>query len=148
LAKVKFIVDGVEILIDSTIDVKLGDVLGPKLFIFCVAKVITTWRSSYSYNLCIIRCKPDFQLTRRRPTTKADLDIDHEYADDITFTFETREDCARITPLILKHVSRWGFEVHVGSKDNNSKSEDLVCAKYPRCYANSTDYDGIDLSPI
>jgi len=66
----------------------------------------------------------------------------------MSFTFESREDCERLTPLIVKHFSRWGLEVHVGFEDNDSQSEIIFCANDLRCYANSTDFDGIDLSPI
>ena len=41
-----------------------------------------------------------------------------------------------------------GLEVHVSFENNDTKSEILFCAKDPRCYANSTDCDGIDLSII
>jgi hypothetical protein len=116
-----------------------------------MAAIMATWRSFHSYNKRVIRCKANFQLTGRRPKAKGDLEIevsDNEYANDTTFTFESREDCERLTPLIVTHFSRWGLEVHVGYEENDSKSEILFCAKDPRCYANSIDYDGIDLPPI
>jgi hypothetical protein len=128
LVKVKFIVDGVEKAIDSIIGVNQGDVLGPDVFIFFIATIMTPWRSFYSYNLYVVRCKADSQLTGRRPMTKVDLEIkvsDSEYANDTTFTFESREDCEKITYLIVKHFSRWGLESHVGFEDNASKSKIL-----------------------
>jgi len=73
---------------------------------------------------------------------------DSEYADDTAFTFESREDCAKTTPVIFKHFARWGLEVHVGTDDATSKSEILFCAKDPRCYSMPKTYDGVDLSPI
>ena len=82
-------------MIESIIGVKQRDVLGPDLYIFLMAAVMNSWRSSHSYKLCVVRCKADFQLTGRRPTTKRDLEIgvlDIEYADDTALTFETRED--------------------------------------------------------
>lgn len=116
-----------------------------------MAAVIKSWRSSHSYNLCTVRCKADFQLTGRRPTTKGDLEFDvtdSEYADDTVFTFESREDCERITPQIVKHFTRWGLEVHVGAENRSSKSEILFCAKDPRCYTNPRTYDDTNLSPV
>ena len=53
-----------------------------------------------------------------------------------------------MTPLIINHFARWGLEVHVGTKEKESKLEILLCAKDPRCYTNHANYDGIDLSPI
>jgi hypothetical protein len=43
--KVKCMIDDIEQMIDSAIGVKLGDVLGPDLFILCMAVVRRTWRS-------------------------------------------------------------------------------------------------------
>ena len=149
--KVKFIIDDVEKIIDSVIGVKQGDVLGPDLFIFFMAAVLKTWRSHSSYKLCTVRCKADFRLTGRKPATKGDMEIavsDSEYADDTAFTFDSREECAKMTPLIIKHFARWGLEVHVGTEEKESKSEILFCAKDPRCYTHLATYDGTDLSPI
>ena len=78
--------------------------------------------------MCVIRCKADFQLIGRQQKAKGDLEIevsDREYADDTSFTFESREDCERLTPLIVKCFSRWDLEVHVGFEDNDSKTEIL-----------------------
>ena len=61
--KVKFEHEGVTQTLDSIIGVKQGDLLGPDLFIFFMAAVMKTWRSSYSYSLCRVNTKADFQLT-------------------------------------------------------------------------------------
>jgi hypothetical protein len=55
--KIEFVVDGVETIIESIIGVKQGDILGHDLFIFFMAYVLKTWRSSYShtYKLCTVR---------------------------------------------------------------------------------------------
>ena len=54
-----------------------------------------------------------------------------------------------MTPLIIiKHFARWGLEVHVGTKEKESKSEILFCAKDPRCYIDHANYDGTNSSPI
>ena len=148
--KVKFDVDGATSIMDSIIGVKQGDLLGPDLFIFFMAAVMKTWRSTHDYDLCTVRCNADFQLTGRRPTMKGDLDFgvgDSEYADDTAFAFTSREDCARMTPAVVKHFARWGMEVHVGTDTKGSKSEVLFCAADPRCYKPG----GLpppDLSPI
>ncbi len=92
--------------------------MGPDLFIFFMAAVMKSWRSSHSYKLCVVRYKADFQVTGCRPTTKGNLEFgvsDSEYAHDTTFTFETREDCDLLTPLIVNRFALWGLEVHVGS---------------------------------
>ena len=64
--------------------------------------------------------------------TKGDMEIgvsDNEYVDDTVFSFETQEDYEVITPLIVKHFARSGFEVHNGSNGNNSKYMVLIVQK-------------------
>jgi hypothetical protein len=74
---------------------------------------------------------------------------DSKYADDTAFTFDSRdEESVKMTPLIINRFARWGLEVHVGTKEKESKSEILFCAKDPRCYIGPANYDGTDLSPI
>ena len=149
--KVKFEHEGVTQTLDSIIGVKQGDLLGPDLFTFFMAAVMKTWRSSYSYSLCCVNTKADFQLTGHKPTDKGiESSVpDSEYADDTAFLFESRADCQRMTPLMVEHFDKWGLEVHVGSDTNpKSKSEVLFCAADPRCYTNRTTFDGEDLSPI
>jgi len=85
-------------MIDSVIGVKQSDVLGPGLFIFFMATVLKTWRSYNPYKLCTVRWKTDFQLTRRKPATRGDMEItisDSEYADDTAFAFDSREECVK-----------------------------------------------------
>jgi len=53
-----------------------------------------------------------------------------------------------MTPLIINHFARPGLDVHVGTKEKESKSEILFCAKDPKCYIEHASYDGADLSPI
>ena len=151
--KVKFEHEGITQTLDSIIGVKQGDLLGPDLFIFFMAAVMKTWRSSNSskFSLCCVKSKADFQLTGRRPTEKGETFSvpDSEYADDTAFLFESRADCERMTPLMVKHFDKWGLEVHVGSDTNpQSKSEVLFCAADPRCYKKRTTFDDEDLSPI
>ena len=151
--KVKFEHEGITQTLDSIIGVKQGDLLGPDLFIFFMAAVMKTWRSSNSskFSLCCVKSKADFQLTGRRPTEKGEtFNVpDSEYADDTAFLFESRADCERMTPLMVKHFDKWGLEVHVGSDTNpQSKSEVLFCAADPRCYKKRTTFDDEDMSPI
>ena len=54
---------------------------------------------------------------------------DSEYADNTAFTFDSREECEKMTPLIIKQFARWGLEVLVGTEEKESKSEILFCAK-------------------
>jgi hypothetical protein len=42
---------------------------------------------------------------------------DSEYADYTAFTFDSREECVKMSPLIINHFARWGLEVHVGTKE-------------------------------
>ena len=143
--KVKFEHEGITQTLDSIIGVKQGDLLGPDLFIFFMAAVMKTWRSSNSskFSLCCVKSKADFQLTGRKPTEKGETFSvpDSEYADDTAFLFESRADCERMTPLMVKHFDKWGLEVHVGSDTNpQSKSEVLFCAADPRCYKTRTTF--------
>ena len=64
------------------------------------------------------------------------------------FTFDSREKCVKMTPLVINHFARWGLEVHVGTQEKESKSKILLCVKDPRCYTNRANYDGTDLSPM
>jgi len=108
-----------------------------------------TWRSSHSYTLYCVNIKADFQLTCRKHIDKGDESKigDSKYVDDIAFIFESRADCERQTPLIVKHFDRWGLQVHVGTETNiESKSEVLCCAANPRCYKDRTSFDGTNLS--
>jgi hypothetical protein len=149
--KVKFEYENVKQMLDSIIEVKQGDFLGPDLFIFFMAVVMKTWRSSHNYDLCCIHTKADFQLTCRKHTNKGDEHniSDSEYADDTVFIFESRADCERMAPIMVKRFDRWGLEVPVGKEINKeSKSEVLFCVADPICYSNRSSFDDTDLSPI
>ena len=84
---VGFDVDGVRRVLDSIIGVKQGDLLGPDLFIFLICAIIESWRAEHTYPLCIMRSKPDYKLTGRRPTVGDSL-----YADDSALPFCWRAD--------------------------------------------------------
>ena len=118
--KVKFIYEGIAQTLDSIKGVKQGDMLGHDLFIFFMAAVMKTWRSSHSYNLCCISTRADFQLTGHKHTDKGEESKfgDSEYADDTALLFESRADCECQTPLIVKHFDRRGLQVHVGTEQN------------------------------
>jgi hypothetical protein len=87
IVKVKFEYENVAEMLDSIIGVKQGGLLGPDLFIFFMADVVKTWRSSHNYDLCCIHTKADFQLTGRKHTNKGEEHnfSDSEYADDTVF---------------------------------------------------------------
>ena len=84
---VKFEVDGVERVIESTIGVKQGDILGPTLFIFYIAAIMETWRESSTYELATFRTAPDYQMTGRRVNAKG-----------AEFTFGDSEDARDAAP--------------------------------------------------
>ncbi len=113
--EVKFEYDNVTQMLDSIIGVKQGDLLGPRLFIFFMAAVMKIWR--HNYDLCCIHTKADFQLTGRKHINKGEEHniSDSKYADDAVFICESRTDCERMAPLMVKHFDRWGLEVHVGT---------------------------------
>ena len=61
--QVKFIVNDVTNTIESVIGVKQGDILGPLLFLFYLAAVMTTWRNIHKRPLCVFYTKMDDALT-------------------------------------------------------------------------------------
>ena len=62
--KVQFDVDGVTQQIKCTVGVKQGDILGPMLFNFFIAAVMSSWRTVYGGTLCLFRTEPDFNNDR------------------------------------------------------------------------------------
>ena len=153
---VKFEIDGVVATLLSIIGVKQGDLLGPILFTFYIAAIMMTWRSEYSYDLCLFRSRDNFEMTGCRPTAAGD-DVtitDLEYADDTGMPFTSRSDLDEQTPNVMAHFASWGMEVHAGiyapdgSVAKKSKSEVLFCSARPHMYANPTTFDGADLSDV
>ena len=63
--QVHFTVNNITETITCIIGVKQGDILGPVLFIFYLAAVMTTWRNTHDRPLCIYRTKTEDILTGR-----------------------------------------------------------------------------------
>ncbi len=42
---------------------------------------------------------------------------DSQYADDNAFIFKSREECVKMTTLIINPFARRGLEVHVGTEE-------------------------------
>ncbi|XP_066921310.1 uncharacterized protein [Clytia hemisphaerica] len=51
--EVKFVVNDITKRIESIIGVKQGDILGPLLFIFYLAAVMISWRTTHTREVCI-----------------------------------------------------------------------------------------------
>lgn len=163
VVKVKFSVDGVDVVLDSIIGVKQGDILGPILFVMYMAAVSISWRKTHRYDLCVFRSKPDWVLSGRRFGTGKKSDefafSDSLYADDTAMLFCSREDVEVQCPKVNSHFGRWGMEVHARTYDSNkpAKSEVLFVAAPGIQYVDKETFsdeceDGVvrprDLSPI
>ena len=65
---VKFSVEEVEMVIESIIGVKQGDLLGPQLFIFHICAIMQVWRYEYNsqYSLCRFRTTAQGTVSSQR----------------------------------------------------------------------------------
>ena len=92
--------------------------------------------------------KNDFQLTGRRFNTVGSA---FEVDDDTAILFETRDDLAVYSPLLITHFDKFGMEIHAGDYDNSnkpSKTEVLFVSKPPKSYTDPSTYDNADLTNI
>ena len=62
---VKFSVCDIEHSMKSIIGVKQGDILGPVLFTFHIAAIMSTWRKVNLGPVCVFKTKEDFVMTGR-----------------------------------------------------------------------------------
>ena len=150
--QVKFIVNDVTNTIESVIGVKQGDILGPLLFLFYLAAVMTTWRNIHKRPLCVFYTKNDDVLTGRRYNTKGEefTLADSEYADDTAVLFPCRESLELYLPLMIAHFAKFGLEIHIGTRtpEKDSKSEILFVSAPSKMYSDPATYDGRDLSDV
>ena len=149
--EVKFVVNDITKRINSMIGVKQGDILGPLLFIFYLAAVMISWRTSYPREVCIFYTKMDDILTGRKPSTKNCEQFtlpDSEYADDTAVLFTSRESVEIYLPLLIQHFLKFGLEVHVGTQEKSSKSEILFVSAPNRVYTDKVSFDNADLTDV
>ena len=149
---VKFSVCNIDHSLNSIIGVKQGDILGPVLFTFHIAAIMMTWRKVNPGPACTFRTKEDFIMTGRSHQAYGEEFpfTDSEYADDTAALFDSRESLQTNAPLLLKHFSRFGMEVHKGNlpAEKESKTEILFCSKTPQMYANPVTFDDANLANI
>ena len=120
----------------------------PDLFVIYIAAIMLTWRKSFDRPVCIFFTKNDFQLTGRRFNTVGSA---FEVDDDTAILFETRDDLAVYSPLLITHFDKFGMEIHAGDYDNSnkpSKTEVLFVSKPPKSYTDPSTYDNADLTNI
>ena len=67
---------------------------------------------------------------------------DSEYADDTAALFDSRESLQTNAPLLLKHFSRFGMEVHKGNLPAEKKIEngDTLLLQNPANVCKSKDF--------
>ena len=161
VVKVRFNIDGIEVVLDSIIGVKQGDILGPILFVLFIAAIKIAWHMSHKYNLCVYRSKPDWVLHGRSHKAGRRTDEfavpESMYADDTAVVFCSRRDVEEQCPQINHHFFRFGMEVHAGRDGKSSKSEILFVAAPGIMYVDASTYsdehrDGVvrprDLSDV
>ncbi|XP_066913064.1 uncharacterized protein [Clytia hemisphaerica] len=149
--EVKFVINGIAKRIESIIGVKQGDILGPLLFIFYLAAVMISWRTTHPREVCIFHTKFDDILTGRRPSTKKCEQFslpDSEYADDTGVLFTSRSSVETYRPPLVKHFLRFGLEIHVGTEEKSSKSEMLFVSASNQTYTDPLSFDNTNLSNV
>ena len=92
---VKFDIDQIIKSILNSIGVKQGDILGPLLFTFFIAAMMSTWRLKCNAKPCILMCKNDAQMTGRSHRARGGESLtllDSEYADNTAIIFNNPHD--------------------------------------------------------
>ena len=130
---VKYTIDDIAQTIRNTIGVKQGDILGPILFTFFIAAMISTWRINCPAPPCLFYSKNDAKITGRSFKSKGgQFELsDSEYAGDTAAIFNDRSDLVEGVNSIKSYFSRFGTETHTGMLHprTSSKTEVLFCAK-------------------
>jgi len=150
--KVHFTVQEVQLIMDSLIGVKQGDILGPILFVLFICGIMVAFRKKYpNHNGCIYRSKADFVLRSRsalhggsnlQPGQKGHSGVqafqvgDSAYADDCMFAYPDRHEAEIYIPRLYPHFETFGMTIHSApiEKAEDSKSELTFFAAPYRTY--------------
>jgi hypothetical protein len=150
--KVHFTVQEVQLIMDSLIGVKQGDILGPILFVLFICGIMVAFRKKYpNHNGCIYRSKADFVLRSRtalhggsnlQPGQKGHSGVqafqvgDSAYADDCMFGYPDRHEAEIYIPRLYPHFETFGMTIHSApiEKAEDSKSELTFFAAPYRTY--------------
>ena len=102
---VQLSIDGAEVNIESIIEVKQGDVLGPIIFIIYMVALTDTRKQKEDISPCLFRSKQDSIITELRTNIVRGVEefamTESAYADDAAFVFPSREISERDTPRIM-----------------------------------------------
>ena len=138
---VRLIIGKFDMSIPFKVGVKQGDSVAPVLFLFLMMAFAETLEQHWIANGLT---KATFSRCSNSPRSTGQL-ISHKpkdfskgilfqifcmlYVDDGAFLFESREHLEIGVPLLLKHFSKFGLEMHIGNKNKPSKTE---CVFFPK----------------
>ena len=110
-----------------------------------------SWRQIDCRPLCIFYAKPDFVLTGRSYRSRGGKQFaftDSQYADDTALLFPTRLSLEQTAPHLIRHFSKFGLSIHVGTESIKSKTVTLFVSAPLHTYEDPVTFDNQNLSDI